>query len=100
MNNLVTLHSVQRALASARRPDEALAVMHACETMQDIARRAKRGWAEQMKWAEWRLRAERKLGEILPDHLIRHRPKISVDEHDTFRLADYGISRDLVEAER
>ena len=39
--------------------------------------------------------ALRKLGQILPPFLTRHRPRKSVNGHGMFRLKDAGISRDL-----
>ena len=64
--------------------------------MAEVARRwaKEQGYAldQQIAWGELRFDALRKLGQVLSPLLIRHRhPK----DHDTFRLKDEWISRDL-----
>jgi hypothetical protein len=69
-----------------------------CLLLPRLRRGAKdQGYAldQQIAWGKLRFDALRKLGQILPPLLIRHRPRKSVEGHDTFRLKKEGISRDL-----
>jgi hypothetical protein len=88
----VSIGAGRRALDAATTPRQ----IHDVAKMAELARR----WAkeqgdaldQQIAWGELRFDALRKLGQILDPLLIRHRhPK----GHDTFRLEDEGISRDL-----
>src|SRR5579859_6924618 len=66
------------------------------ETLRNHAKKCRLGLDQQNSCAEARLRLERRLGQMLADHLSHGRPK-SVTSSDTFSptLSDYGIDRNL-----
>jgi hypothetical protein len=90
----VSIEVGRRALDGASTPGQIRKV----ERMAELARRwAKdQGYAldQQIAWGKLRFDALRKLGQILGPLLTRHRPR-RTEGHDTFRLKDAGISRDL-----
>jgi hypothetical protein len=62
---LITIDAALQALASATTPDELIKLANQAAALQVYARRAKLGMVAQNRCAEIRLRAERKLGELL-----------------------------------
>jgi len=80
---LITIDAALQALASATTPDELITLANQATALQVYARRAKLGMFAQNRCAEIRLRAERKLGELLTTHRLHGRPK-SVPEENTF----------------
>jgi len=89
---VVTVDAALRALASANTPDELLTLANQAAALQVYARRAKLGMIAQNRCAEIRLRAERKLGQLLATTARLHgRPK-SVRGENTFpSLSDLGV---------
>src|SRR4029077_3346152 len=89
----VSIEAGRRALDAASTPRQIRDVAK----MAELARKwAKDQWDaldQQIAWGELRFDALRKLGQILPPLLLRHRPRKNVKGH--FRLKDAGISRDL-----
>jgi N6-adenosine-specific RNA methylase IME4 len=93
---VITIDGALRALASATTPDELIQLSNQAAALQVYARRAKLGMVAQNRCAEIRLRAERKLGELLTTTPRLHgRPKSVPDENTLPRLSDFGISRKL-----
>jgi N6-adenosine-specific RNA methylase IME4 len=101
---LITVDAALHAIASANTPDELITLANQAAALQVYARRAKLGMVAQNRCAEIRLRAERKLGQILATTPRLHgRPK-SVPDENTFpsiatgdkprlpSLCDLGIS--------
>ena len=73
---LITIDAALQALASATTPDELIKLANQAAALQVYAKRAKLGMVAQNRCAEIRLRAERKLGEILTTAPRLHgRPK-------------------------
>jgi len=62
---VITIDAALSALASANTPDELITLANQAAALQVYARRAKLGMVAQNRCAEIRLRAERKLGELL-----------------------------------
>ena len=62
---LITIDAALHALASATTPDELITLANQAAASQVYARRAKLGMVAQNRCAEIRLRAERKLGQLL-----------------------------------
>jgi hypothetical protein len=62
---LTTIDAVLHALASANTPEELVTLSNQAEAFRIYAKRAKLGMVAQNRCAEVRVRAERKLGEIL-----------------------------------
>src|SRR6266481_4558676 len=89
---LITIDAALQALASANTPDELITLANQAAALEVYARRAKLGMVAQNRCAEIRLRAERKLGELLTTTPRLHgRPK-TVPEENTFpRLSDFGV---------
>src|SRR5438445_6820162 len=89
---VITIDAALHALASANTPDELIMLANQAAALQIYARRAKLGMVAQNRCAEIRLRAERKLGELLTTTPRLHgRPK-TVPEENTFpRLSDLGV---------
>ena len=89
---IITIDAALRALASANTPDELLTLANQAAALQVYARRAKLGMVAQNRCAEIRLRAERKLGQLLATTARLHgRPK-SVPGENTFpSLSDLGV---------
>jgi len=89
---VITLDAALRALTSANTPDELLTLANQAAALQVYARRAKLGMEAQNRCAEIRLRAERKLGQLLVTTPRLHgRPK-SVPAEDTLpKLAELGV---------
>jgi len=89
---LMTVDAALNALAAANTPVDLLDLANMAEAFRRYAQRAKLGLLAQNRCAELRLRAERKLGELLTTtSRLRGRPK-SVHQEDTLpSLADLGI---------
>lgn len=81
-------------LGDALHPREVLPVIDIAEMLRFAVKRAKLGFEAANKTAELRLRAERRLGELLMGRVSRGRPKLSSGD-DNYRLDALGISRDL-----
>jgi site-specific DNA-methyltransferase (adenine-specific) len=94
MSQVIAIDTAMRALAFASTAGEVVEIAAKAEGLRKHAQTARRGMDEQNKWAEVRLRAERRLGEMLRGRVSRGRPKI-VEGRDIFRLGKIGISRDL-----
>src|SRR6516165_4930801 len=62
---VITIDAALSALASATTPDELITLANQAAALQVYARRAKLGMVAQNRCAEIRLRAERKLGQLL-----------------------------------
>ena len=62
---LTTVDDALRALAEARTPEQLIDLANTAETLRRYAQRARLGMAAQIRCAEIRLRAERKLGQYL-----------------------------------
>src|ERR1700731_4740905 len=89
---LITIDAALQALASATTPDELITLANQAAALQVYAKRAKLGMVAQNRCAEFRLRAERKLGELLTTTPRLHgRPK-SVPRGNTLpTLSDLGV---------
>lgn len=90
-NPLARLESAHRMLAEARTVDEVKEVRDKAEVARLYARERDLGLEAQNYAAEIKIRAERKLGELLAETVIAHRPP-KVSDHTT--LTELGISRD------
>ena len=89
---VITIDAALSALASAKTPDELIQLSNQAAALQVYARRAKLGMVAQNRCAEIRLRAERKLGELLTTTPRLHgRPKSVPDENTFPRLSDLGV---------
>jgi N6-adenosine-specific RNA methylase IME4 len=90
--SLITIDAALHALASANTPDELITLANRAAALEVYARRAKLGMVAQNRCAEIRLRAERKLGELLKTTPRLHgRPK-SVPNENTFpSLSELGV---------
>jgi N6-adenosine-specific RNA methylase IME4 len=89
---LITIDAALHALASANTPDELINLANQAAALQVYARRAKLGMIAQNRCAEIRLRAERKLGELLTTTPRLHgRPKTVPDENTFPSLSDLGV---------
>jgi N6-adenosine-specific RNA methylase IME4 len=89
---LITVDAALHALASATTPDELINLANQAAAMQVYARRAKLGMAAQNRCAELRLRAERKLGELLTTTPRLHgRPKSVPAQNTLPSLSDLGV---------
>jgi hypothetical protein len=93
--NAVTVEVGRRALDAATTPREIRDIEKMAELATKWAKHQGYALDQQIAWGKLRFDALRKLGQILPPLLTRHRPRKSVEGHDTFRLKDAGISRDL-----
>jgi N6-adenosine-specific RNA methylase IME4 len=90
---VITIDAPLRALASATTPDELINLANQAAALQVYARRAKLGMDAQNRCAEIRLRAERKLGELLATTPRLHGRAKSVRGGNTLpSLSDLGIS--------
>jgi N6-adenosine-specific RNA methylase IME4 len=90
---LITIDAALQALASATTPDELINLANRAAALQVYARRAKLGMVAQNRCAEIRLRAERKLGELLSTTPRLHgRPKSVPEENTLPRLSDLGVA--------
>src|SRR5580704_10776005 len=89
---LITIDADLHALASATTPDELITLANQAAALQVYAKRAKLGMVAQNRCAEIRLRAERKLGELLTTTPRLHgRPKSVPQENTLPRLSDLGV---------
>jgi hypothetical protein len=89
---LITIDAALQALASATTPDELITLANRAAALQVYARRAKLGMVAQNRCAEIRLRAERKLGELLSNTPRLHgRPKSVSEENTLPKLSDLGV---------
>jgi hypothetical protein len=91
----VSIEAGRRALDAASTPGQIRDVAKMAQLAKQWAKDQGYAIDQQIAWGKLRFDALRKLGQILPPLLTRHRPRKSVDGHDTFRLKDAGISRDL-----
>jgi len=89
---VITIDAALSALASANTPDELITLANQAAALQVYARRAKLGMVAQNRCAEIRLRAERKLGELLTTTpRLRGRPKSVLDENTLPTLSELGV---------
>src|SRR6516164_9898000 len=89
---LMTVDAALHALASATTPDELVQLSNHAAALQVYARRAKLGMVAQNRCAEIRLRAERKLGELLTTTPRLHgRPKSVPNENTLPTQSDLGV---------
>jgi N6-adenosine-specific RNA methylase IME4 len=89
---LITVDAALRALASADTPDELIKLANQAAALQVYAKRAKLGMVAQNRCAELRLRAERKLGQLLITTPRLHgRPKSVPDGNSFPSLSDLGV---------
>jgi N6-adenosine-specific RNA methylase IME4 len=90
---LITVDAALHALASVNTPDELITLANQAAALQVYARRAKLGMVVQNRCAEIRLRAERKLGELLTTTPRLHgRPKSVPDENTFPSLSELGVT--------
>ena len=89
---VITIDAALHALASANTPDELITLANQAAALEVYARRAKLGMVAQNRCAEIRLRAERRLGELLTTTPRLHgRPKTVPDENTFPSLSDLGV---------
>jgi N6-adenosine-specific RNA methylase IME4 len=89
---LITIDAALQALASASTPDELIKLANQAVALQVYARRARLGMVAQNRCAELRLRAERKLGELLTTTPRLHgRPRSVPARNSLPSLADLGV---------
>src|SRR6516164_4892054 len=89
---LITIDAALHALASATTPDELITLANQAAALQVYAKRAKLGMVAQNRCAELRLRAERKLGQLLITTPRLHgRPKSVPDGNSFPSLSDLGV---------
>jgi N6-adenosine-specific RNA methylase IME4 len=89
---LITVDAALHALASANAPDELVTLLNQTAALEVYARRAKLGMVAQNRCAELRLRAERKLGQLLTTTPRLHgRPKTVSGENTWPSLSDLGV---------
>jgi N6-adenosine-specific RNA methylase IME4 len=89
---LITVDAALHALASANTPDELITLANRAAALEVYARRAKLGMVAQNRCAEIRLRAERKLGQLLTTTPRLHgRAKSVPDENTLPSLSDLGV---------
>ena len=93
--NAVSIEAGRRALDAASSPGQIRKVAKMAQLGGKWAKDQGYALDQQIAWGKLRFEALRKLGQILPPLLTRHRPRKSVEGRDTFRLKDAGISRDL-----
>jgi hypothetical protein len=93
--NAVSIEAGRRALDAASSPGQIRKVAKMAQLAGKWAKDQGYALDQQIAWGKLRFEALRKLGQILPPLLTRHRPRKSVEGRDTFRLKDAGISRDL-----
>jgi hypothetical protein len=91
----VSIEAGRRKLDTADTPREIRDVAQLAQLAGKWAKDQGYALDQQIAWGMLRFDALRKLGQILPPLLTRHRPRKSVEGRDTFRLKDAGISRDL-----
>jgi len=90
---VITVDAALHALASANTPGELITLSNQAAALQVYARRAKLGMLAQNRCAEIRLRAERKLGELLTTTPRLHgRPKSVPDENTFPSLSELGVA--------
>jgi len=94
-SDLAFYDAQMRALDTVTSPGEAKHLYDVGDLLAHTAKRAKRGWDRQQRWAGFRLLAFHRLGEILGPLVIRHCPKKSLDGIEAFTLKAHGISYDL-----
>src|ERR1700756_5781113 len=89
---LITIDAALQALASPTTPDELITLANQAAALQVYARRAKLGMVAQNRCAEIRLRAERKLGQLLTTTPRPHGRRKTVPSKNTFpSLSDLGV---------
>src|SRR5258708_298669 len=94
-----TIDAAMRALAEAQTPLELMKVANMAEALRVYASRAKLGLTVQNKAAEIRLRAERRIGELLTttERQPVGRPKKNGSrENHLPRLVDLGVSKAML----
>src|SRR5438270_1341657 len=90
----VSIEAGRRALDAASTPRQIRDVAKMAEVARRWAKEQGDALDQQNAWAKLRIDALTKLGQLLHPRVTRHRPRKSVEGHDTFRLKDAGISRD------
>jgi hypothetical protein len=90
---LALVSQVKRALARACTLEDLKRVRDDAETIRSLAQKAKLGLEVQNEAAEFKLRAERKAGEMLSVLTRRGRRGTKMYQTGTFRLDELGISR-------
>lgn len=90
--NAVSVEAGRRKLDAATTPREIRDLEEMAKLARQWAKRQGDALDQQNAWAKLRIHALIKLGQILLPLLTRHRPRKG---HNTFRLKDAGISRDL-----
>jgi DNA methylase len=90
---LTTVDAAFQALANANTPEELIDLADRAEAMRAYAKRARLGMIAQNRCADVRVRAERKLGELLAATPRLHgRPKSVPGENTLPSLSELGIS--------
>jgi hypothetical protein len=90
---LTTVDAAFQALANANTPEELIDLADRAEAMRSYVERARLGMIAQNRCADVRVRAERKLGELLAATPRLHgRPKSVLGENTLPRLSEIGIS--------
>src|SRR5690349_17782575 len=92
MKEIMTIDDALRAVAEAKMPADLLRIANTADAMRHYARRSMAGLLAQNRCAEIRLRAERRLGEMLAEHVHTGRPR-TVTQGDHFRLAYIGVTK-------
>jgi hypothetical protein len=88
------LPAILSDLIATGTPQNLASARHGAKAIRDLARKAKLSRKAQDTAAEFTLRFERRLGEILPEYLRLGRPK-KVPSGNHFRLDDLGIAKKL-----
>ncbi len=94
--DLLALERLAKAIADAREPVELVDIADRAEAYRRYAQRARLGLQLQNKFAELRLRAERRLGTMLVAmERLRGRPGKSAASAHLPRLSELGVTRKL-----
>jgi len=88
--DLALFHRARAALAKAVTVDEAKGIRDKAEALRIYAKQARHAADMERQCAEIRLRAERRIGELLAETVQRGRPKTSSEV--MFKLRDLGIT--------
>jgi N6-adenosine-specific RNA methylase IME4 len=93
---LASLERLARAIAEAREPAELVELADRAEAYRRYAERARLGLVLQNRFAEIRLRAERRLGAMLSTMIrLRGRPQKDATSEHLPRLSELGVTRKL-----
>ena len=94
--DLIALERLARAVAEAQDPAELAEIADRAEAYRRYAERARLGLVLQNRFAEIRLRAERRLGTMLSTMIrLRGRPQKDATLEHLPRLSDLGVTRKL-----